>query len=118
MRPDGREAVGAALSAEAALGWARAVRTGFLPCRVDRSASLMLPPRLLQAAMSTWRQVGLTYLKYADLCATHLRNVMKEPKKSKALGSSQMHARVVKWEVVCAASPSLWRRLRPPVARA
>merc|ERR1711908_10714 len=112
-RPDGREAVGAALSAEAALGWARAVRTGFLPCRVDRSASLMLPPRLLQAAMSTWRQVGLTYLKYADLCATHLRNVMKEPKKSKALGSSQMHARVVKWEAGVRGKPEFVEKAAP-----
>ena len=29
--------------------------------------------------MSTWRNVGITYLKYADICATHVRNALKEP---------------------------------------
>ena len=49
-------------------------------------------------AMSTWKNVGMTYLKYADLCATHLRNALKEPAKSKASTLSNMHARVIKWE--------------------
>ena len=35
--------------------------------------------------MSTWKNVGMTYLKYADLCATHVRNALKEPMKTKAL---------------------------------
>ena len=48
--------------------------------------------------MSTWKNVGMTYLKYADLCATHLRNALKEPAKSKASSLSNMHARVLQWE--------------------
>lgn len=48
--------------------------------------------------MSTWRHVGMTYLKYADLCATHVTNCLKEPRKSKALSSTAMHVRVTAWE--------------------
>ena len=48
--------------------------------------------------MSTWKNVGMTYLKYADLCATHLRNALKEPAKSKAMTRSDMHARIMVWE--------------------
>eukprot|EP00322_Chrysochromulina_rotalis_P016939 CAMPEP_0115847578 /NCGR_PEP_ID=MMETSP0287-20121206/10455_1 /TAXON_ID=412157 /ORGANISM="Chrysochromulina rotalis, Strain UIO044" /LENGTH=67 /DNA_ID=CAMNT_0003301417 /DNA_START=176 /DNA_END=379 /DNA_ORIENTATION=+ len=47
--------------------------------------------------MSTWKNVGMTYLKYADLCATHVRNALKEPAKSKAMTRSDMHARVQTW---------------------
>ena len=47
--------------------------------------------------MSTWKNVGMTYLKYADLCATHLRNALKEPTKTQAMGRSDMRARVMKW---------------------
>ena len=48
--------------------------------------------------MSTWRNVGITYLKYADICATHVRNALKEPAKTKAKSASNMHARIVQWE--------------------
>jgi F-type H+-transporting ATPase subunit epsilon len=48
--------------------------------------------------MSPWKNVGMTYLKYADLCATHLRNALKEPAKTKAMLRSDMHARVMVWE--------------------
>jgi len=48
--------------------------------------------------MSTWKNVGMTYLKYADLCATHMRNCLKEPAKTKALSLSSMRARVTKFE--------------------
>ena len=48
--------------------------------------------------MSTWRNVGMTYLKMADLCATHVRNCLKEPAKSKAANLSSMRARVTKFE--------------------
>ena len=39
----------------------------------------------------------MTYLKYADLCATHLRNALKEPTKTKALANGEMKARVTVW---------------------
>ena len=48
--------------------------------------------------MSTWKNVGMTYLKYADLCATHLRNALKEPAKTAAATRSDMRARVMVWE--------------------
>ena len=51
-----------------------------------------------RGAMSSWRVVGMTYLKYADLCATHVRNCLKEPAKTKAASASNMHARIIKWE--------------------
>uniref|UniRef100_A0A3B4WX14 ATP synthase subunit epsilon, mitochondrial n=1 Tax=Seriola lalandi dorsalis TaxID=1841481 RepID=A0A3B4WX14_SERLL len=38
--------------------------------------------------MSTWRHVGMTYLKYADLCATHVTNCLKEPRKSKRVSAA------------------------------
>ena len=60
-----------------------------------------LPPRRHgtgRGAMSSWRVVGMTYLKYADLCATHVRNCLKEPAKTKAASASNMHARIIKWE--------------------
>jgi F-type H+-transporting ATPase subunit epsilon len=49
-------------------------------------------------AMSTWRHVGMTYLKYADLCATHVVNCLKEPKKTQALSKTAMHIRITPWE--------------------
>ena len=39
----------------------------------------------------------MTYLKYSDLCATHLRNALKEPARSKSGTGSEMRARVMKW---------------------
>jgi F-type H+-transporting ATPase subunit epsilon len=39
----------------------------------------------------------MTYLKYADLCATHVMNCLKEPKKTQALSKSSMHIRMVPW---------------------
>lgn len=48
--------------------------------------------------MSTWKNVGMTYLKYSDLCATHVRNALKEPMKSKAKALGDMHVRIMQWE--------------------
>ena len=69
--------------------------------RAPRTCTLTVPPLATHrraAAMSTWRHVGMTYLKYADLCATHVTNCLKEPRKSKALSSTAMHVRVTAWE--------------------
>ena len=59
--------------------------------------------------MSTWKNVGMTYLKYADLCATHLRNSLKEPAKTKAAALGNMHARVMQWEAGKRGIPSACR---------
>ena len=64
--------------------------------------------------MSTWRNVGITYLKYADICATHVRNALKEPAKTKAKSSSNMHARITQWEAGKRGEP---RELRLPPLR-
>ena len=60
--------------------------------------------------MSTWKNVGMTYLKFADLCATHVRNCLKEPAKSKAANMSNMHARVTLWENGKRGKPGAQRR--------
>ena len=39
----------------------------------------------------------MTYLKYADLCATHLRNALKEPARTKAKQASDMHVRITQF---------------------
>ena len=64
--------------------------------------------------MSTWRNVGITYLKYADICATHVRNALKEPAKTKAKSSSNMHARIVQWEAGKRGDPRKLRLSPPP----
>ena len=93
---------GCSLDTSAARSRARgAVRAR--PRSLRRHCTLSCPApcarKLPQAvAMSTWKNVGMTYLKYADLCATHVRNCLKEPAKTKAGTLSNMHARVMKWE--------------------
>lgn len=57
--------------------------------------------------MSTWKNVGMTYLKYADLCATHVRNALKEPAKTKSKALSDMHARVITWEAGKRGTPEI-----------
>ena len=68
--------------------------------------------------MSTWKNVGMTYLKYADLCATHVRNALKEPAKTKAMAKSDMHARVMQWTNGKRGTPgklrTIIRKRRPP----
>ena len=64
--------------------------------------------------MSTWRNVGITYLKYADICATHVRNALKEPAKTKAKSSSNMHARIIQWEAGKRGDPRKLRLSPPP----
>jgi len=40
----------------------------------------------------------MTYLKYADLCATHVVNCLKEPAKTAGLSKTAMHVRITPWE--------------------
>ena len=68
--------------------------------------------------MSTWKHVGMTYLKYADLCATHVRNALKEPMKTKSKEMSSMHARVTKWEDGKRLAPGALPPPLRPLARA
>lgn len=36
-----------------------------------------------------WKQVGFSYLKYANLCAKMVRNSLKEPYKTKAISERE-----------------------------
>lgn len=52
------------------------------------------------AASSYWRVAGMTYLKYGELCATHVRSALKEgtPAKAAARGREAVYYRSAKWE--------------------
>ena len=77
--------------------------------------TLTSPSPVAQAAtMSTWKNVGMTYLKYSDLCATHLRNALKEPLKTQSKTLSDMHIRIMNWEDGKRGKPGARRPLPSP----
>jgi hypothetical protein len=45
-------------------------------------------------AQETWRQVGISYLRYANICAQVVRRSLKEPLRSKAAGRDLADLRV------------------------
>jgi F-type H+-transporting ATPase subunit epsilon len=47
--------------------------------------------------VSFWRQAGLSYLRYANLCAKMVRNCLKEPHKAKALERDTIQFNVSQW---------------------
>lgn len=49
------------------------------------------------AAAPFWRTAGLTYVAYANLCASMLRGCLKEPYKSDAISREKVHYTVTKW---------------------
>jgi F-type H+-transporting ATPase subunit epsilon len=49
------------------------------------------------AAGPFYRAAGLTYLRYANICADMMRNVLKEPFKTKALQRQTIYFRAAKW---------------------
>lgn len=55
---------------------------------------------MLAAPLSSadWRVAGMTYNKYAGLCADMLRAALKEPAKSKAKLSETVYFRSALWE--------------------
>jgi F-type H+-transporting ATPase subunit epsilon len=48
--------------------------------------------------MSSWRSSGITFLKYSQLCAEHVRDALKEPMKAKKIAAEGMHVRMMKYE--------------------
>eukprot|EP00307_Rebecca_sp_RCC1486_P008188 CAMPEP_0119415850 /NCGR_PEP_ID=MMETSP1335-20130426/10860_1 /TAXON_ID=259385 /ORGANISM="Chrysoculter rhomboideus, Strain RCC1486" /LENGTH=70 /DNA_ID=CAMNT_0007440909 /DNA_START=50 /DNA_END=262 /DNA_ORIENTATION=- len=46
----------------------------------------------------SWRNVGISFLKYSQLCAEHVRSALKEPMKTKKITAEGMHARITKFE--------------------
>lgn len=51
------------------------------------------------AASSYWRVAGMTYLKYGELCATHVRSALKEgPTKAAAKAREAVYYRSAQWK--------------------
>jgi F-type H+-transporting ATPase subunit epsilon len=51
------------------------------------------------AASSYWRVAGMTYLKYGELCATHVRSALKEgPVKTASKAREAVYYRSAQWE--------------------
>jgi len=49
------------------------------------------------AASAYWRVAGMSYLKYANLCADMVRAALKEPMKSNALKRETIFYRGTRW---------------------
>ncbi|KAK8936938.1 hypothetical protein KSP39_PZI012007 [Platanthera zijinensis] len=49
------------------------------------------------AAVPFWRAAGMTYITYSNICASLLRNCLKEPYKSDAASREKVHFAVSKW---------------------
>lgn len=45
-----------------------------------------------------WRVAGLSYLKYANICAEYVRRVLKEPERTKALSRAGYSMVKANWE--------------------
>jgi F-type H+-transporting ATPase subunit epsilon len=73
------------------------------PSPAARRRRLHTPPTLSAAAMCApaagpfYRAAGMSYLKYANICADLLRAVMKEPHKGKAAARSSIYFRAASW---------------------
>eukprot|EP00274_Cyanoptyche_gloeocystis_P003129 CAMPEP_0196655626 /NCGR_PEP_ID=MMETSP1086-20130531/5381_1 /TAXON_ID=77921 /ORGANISM="Cyanoptyche gloeocystis , Strain SAG4.97" /LENGTH=62 /DNA_ID=CAMNT_0041988037 /DNA_START=69 /DNA_END=257 /DNA_ORIENTATION=- len=55
--------------------------------------------------MTYWRTGGLNYLRYANLCASYVRQALKEPLKSKALEREELIVKIAEWEAGKASKP-------------
>ncbi|XP_042489300.1 ATP synthase subunit epsilon, mitochondrial-like [Macadamia integrifolia] len=49
------------------------------------------------AAVPFWRAAGMTYISYSNICASLVRNCLKEPYRSEALNREKVHFAVSKW---------------------
>ncbi|KAK9060553.1 hypothetical protein SSX86_021257 [Deinandra increscens subsp. villosa] len=49
------------------------------------------------AAVPFWRSAGMTYISYSNICASLVRNCLKEPYKSEAISREKVHFSVSKW---------------------
>lgn len=49
------------------------------------------------AAVPFWRSAGMTYISYSNICASLVRNCLKEPYKAEAIGREKVHFSVSKW---------------------
>lgn len=51
-----------------------------------------------QRVEMSWRAAGITFLTYQQLCATAVREALKEPMKAKKLATEGHHLRLMKYE--------------------
>ncbi|KAG8380250.1 hypothetical protein BUALT_Bualt07G0173700 [Buddleja alternifolia] len=49
------------------------------------------------AAVPFWRNAGMTYITYTNLCANLVRQCLKEPYRSEALNREKVHFSVSQW---------------------
>ncbi|XP_057966882.1 ATP synthase subunit epsilon, mitochondrial [Malania oleifera] len=49
------------------------------------------------AAVPFWRSAGLTYVGYSNICASLVRNCLKEPHRAEALSREKVHFSISKW---------------------
>lgn len=69
------------------------------------------------AAGPFYRAAGLSYLRYANICADMMRNVLKEPFKSKALQRQTIYFRSAKWSDGKQNTPGAAKCVYTPVYR-
>ncbi|KAF8389322.1 hypothetical protein HHK36_026016 [Tetracentron sinense] len=48
-------------------------------------------------AVPFWRAAGMTYITYSNICASLVRNCLKEPHKTEAISREKVHFAVSKW---------------------
>ncbi|KAI6689775.1 hypothetical protein NL676_026603 [Syzygium grande] len=51
----------------------------------------------MSAPMPFWRAAGMTYITYSNICASLVRNCLKEPHKSEALSREKVHFAISTW---------------------
>ncbi|CAA6672215.1 unnamed protein product [Spirodela intermedia] len=49
------------------------------------------------AAVPFWRAAGMTYITYSNICASLVRNCLKEPHRAEAASREKVHFAVSKW---------------------
>jgi len=49
-------------------------------------------------ALQDWRQAGISYLRYANICAQVVRRSLKDPMKTKAMSRDNTDMKVTVWE--------------------
>jgi F-type H+-transporting ATPase subunit epsilon len=49
------------------------------------------------AAVPFWRAAGMTYITYSNICASLVRNCLKEPHRTDAIAREKVHFSVSKW---------------------
>ncbi|ERN07205.1 hypothetical protein AMTR_s00019p00172990 [Amborella trichopoda] len=48
-------------------------------------------------AVPFWRAAGMTYVRYSNICASLVRQCLKEPYRSESLSREKVHFSVSKW---------------------